>query len=186
MERKHTSNPVEIDLHAYSVARIVKAANRFYADGCSLEPTERLTNRHFTFSVEASDRHGHAGLTYQVEIYRAEDHTVRGRCTCAAQPTHRNPDAGLCKHLAACYLTAKFLVSLLHLNCLVCGDIFESLNLSICPDCLTAPALAQLVTSFVPNWPPPQTKPAPAPLDPAALLSDTAVAELNHELFGAA
>jgi hypothetical protein len=67
---------------------------------------------------------------YQCEIYRAEDGSVRGRCTCAANQ--------FCKHLAECYLAAQALANWCINYCEDCGAEFEGPALVKCFECYTA------------------------------------------------
>jgi hypothetical protein len=127
--RKHTSNPIEINLHKVSPAKIREAACRFLKEDCRLKLNERQANNHFTFEVTPGKKNGHQH-PYQCEIYRGEDRHVHGRCTCAAFQ--------FCKHLAECYLEAQALVNWCINYCEDCGAEFEGPALVKCFECFTA------------------------------------------------
>jgi hypothetical protein len=136
-ERTHTSNPVEINLHKVSPAKIREAARRFLKDDCSSKLIERQANRHFTFEITPGTKNGHQHR-YQCEIYRAEDGSVRGRCTCAAHQ--------FCKHLADCYLSAQALANWCINYCEDCGAEFEGPALLKCFECFTRPVEKPLLS----------------------------------------
>lgn len=130
-EKIHGSNPVEINIHSLTAAVRERAFYRFLEESITISLVERQANNHFTFTANASNKHGHLGMTYQVEIYRAEDHKVYGRCNCIAT-TH-------CKHIEGSYLEAQSIVYMHTEICLACGKSFQTTDSLFCFECLTNP-----------------------------------------------
>lgn len=140
--KKHSSNPVRINLSQASAKSIERLAAKFKEEGLILKYTGRRVEEvagdqieEYEFLSTASNNNNHTGLIYRIMLGRqGKANPVSGSCSCTY--------TGLCKHLATAYLEAKELRNYQDRFCtcgaeFLLGNEFES---EFCFDCLTDPA----------------------------------------------
>ncbi len=144
--RKHSSNPVRINLSEAPTSQLNRLAKRFRDEGLKLTFQGNQGDT-YEFLSTASENNTHAGQVYRIIVGRSSaQEPVTGSCSCTWSE--------LCKHLSAAYLDAQEIRRQHHIEAskrpfayqtrfctcgaeFLLGEGFESEN---CFDCLTNPA----------------------------------------------